>query len=118
MRGTLCEKTSICSVINDNMSLSQPRNSLVGAGLANQYSISDLGFIDQDFEEAKLCSLDDDDGSESPDEREANLYGKQMMSRMRNEARKTTFPGDHHGQSRHTLIENQLAGLSSQIIAK
>jgi hypothetical protein len=77
-----------------------------------------LGFIDQELEEAKLCSLDDDARSESPDEREAILYGSQMMSRMRREARKTTFPGDHHGISQHTLLENQLADLSSQIIAE
>ena len=63
------------------MSLSQHRNSQ--ACLTKNYSISELAFIDQDFEEAKLCSLEDDGDSESPDEREANLYGKQMMSRMR-----------------------------------
>jgi hypothetical protein len=37
-----------------------------------------------------------------------------MMETMK----KDSFPGDHHGLSSHTLIENQMADMSRQFIQK
>ena len=50
-----------------------------------------------------------------PEERDAIDFGDQMLEKMKKEE---SFPGDHQGLSSHTLIENQMADMSTQFIHK